>query len=165
MIVRKTIRKAISTGAAIALALAVNGLGVSATAQQIDPGDPEATPAHDAQDTIAIPSDVTMFGKNDPNVRRATAVVNGDIITGTDLADAVRILLTRIANEGALPLDFAVDPETYDAWFRAKVQEALDDPRPAIPHAEVEAEFAARRAAARRAAARSDDGDSGKGKV
>src|SRR5258706_15541955 len=26
----------------------------------------------------------------------------------------------------------------HDAWFRAKVQEALNDPRPAIPHKEVE---------------------------
>ena len=24
--------------------------------------------------------------------------------------------------------------DAYDAWFRAKVQEALDDPRPGIPH-------------------------------
>jgi hypothetical protein len=23
---------------------------------------------------------------------------------------------------------------SYDRWFRAKVQKALDDPRPAIPH-------------------------------
>lgn len=34
----------------------------------------------------------------------------------------------------------------YDAWFRAQVQAALDDPRPGIPAEEVEAEFAARRA-------------------
>jgi hypothetical protein len=38
----------------------------------------------------------------------------------------------------------------HDAWFRAKVQEALDDPRPAIPHKQVEAEFAKRRANALR---------------
>jgi hypothetical protein len=25
---------------------------------------------------------------------------------------------------------------SYDKWFRAKVQKALDDPRPAIPHDE-----------------------------
>ena len=25
---------------------------------------------------------------------------------------------------------------SYDRWFRAKVQAALDDPRPAIPHDE-----------------------------
>ena len=38
-----------------------------------------------------------------------------------------------------------IDTATHDAWFRAKVQEALDDPRPAIPHEKVEAHFAARR--------------------
>jgi DNA-damage-inducible protein J len=38
----------------------------------------------------------------------------------------------------------------HDAWFRAKVQEALNDPRPAIPHRKVEAHFAKRRAAAQR---------------
>ena len=39
-----------------------------------------------------------------------------------------------------------IDPE-YDAWFRAQVQEALDDPHPGIPSEEVEAHFASRRAA------------------
>ena len=29
---------------------------------------------------------------------------------------------------------------SYDRWFRAKVQAALDDPRPAIAHDEVMAE-------------------------
>jgi len=29
------------------------------------------------------------------------------------------------------------DEEAYDIWFRAKVQEALDDTRPLIPHDEV----------------------------
>lgn len=24
--------------------------------------------------------------------------------------------------------------DSYDRWFRAKVQESLDDPRPTIPH-------------------------------
>ncbi|CAN7750748.1 hypothetical protein LJR084_006838 [Variovorax sp. LjRoot84] len=36
----------------------------------------------------------------------------------------------------------------HDAWFRAKVQEALDDPSPAVPHEKVKAHFAKRRAAA-----------------
>jgi DNA-damage-inducible protein J len=40
----------------------------------------------------------------------------------------------------------------HDAWFRAKVQEALNDPRPAIPHKKVEAYFSKRRAAAVRKA-------------
>ena len=29
----------------------------------------------------------------------------------------------------------AADVNSYDAWFRATVQEALDDPRPTTPHA------------------------------
>ncbi len=35
------------------------------------------------------------------------------------------------------------EAEAYDAWFRAKVREALDDPRPGIPHEQVMAEMQA----------------------
>jgi len=56
---------------------------------------------------------------------------------GLTLSDAVRILLTRVATEGGLPAGLATDPDAYDAWFRAKVQEALDDPRPTVSHAKV----------------------------
>ena len=55
---------------------------------------------------------------------------------GLTLSDAVRILLSRVAAEGGLPPGLTTEPEGYDAWFRAKVQEALDDPRPGIPHEE-----------------------------
>jgi DNA-damage-inducible protein J len=53
---------------------------------------------------------------------------------GLTLSDAVRILLTRVAAEGGLPAGLTSDPEAYDTWFRAKVQEALTDPDPATPH-------------------------------
>src|SRR5690554_2649492 len=56
---------------------------------------------------------------------------------GLTLSDAVRILLTRVAAEGGLPAGLTADPDAYDAWFRAKVQEALDDPRPNTPHEQV----------------------------
>lgn len=56
---------------------------------------------------------------------------------GLTVSDAVRILLTRIAKEGGLPAGLTTDPEAYDAWFRAKVREALDDTRPAVPHQQV----------------------------
>ena len=55
---------------------------------------------------------------------------------GLTLSDAVRILLTRVAAEGGLPAGLTSDPDAYDAWFRAKVREALDDPSPPIPHAQ-----------------------------
>jgi DNA-damage-inducible protein J len=73
---------------------------------------------------------------------RASAVLEKQ---GLTISDAVRILLTRTANEGALPLArtpyeaaiYKGDGSDYDEWFRAKVHEALNDPRPPIPHEEV----------------------------
>ncbi|MEP0720094.1 MAG: peptidylprolyl isomerase [Parasphingorhabdus sp.] len=47
---------------------------------------------------LNIPEKLTIFGENDPNVRRATAVVNGDIITGTDVGH--RLALIVAANGG-----------------------------------------------------------------
>lgn len=65
---------------------------------------------------------------------QATDALSG---VGLTLSDAVRILLTRVAAEGGLPAGLATDPDAYDTWFRAKVQEALADPRPATPHDQV----------------------------
>lgn len=56
---------------------------------------------------------------------------------GLTVSDAVRILLTRVVREGALPAGLTADPDAYDAWFRAKVHEALADTRPAVPHEQV----------------------------
>ncbi|MCB5205591.1 type II toxin-antitoxin system RelB/DinJ family antitoxin [Neorhizobium sp. T786] len=82
----------------------------------------------------------------DAEVRdRASAVLEN---MGLTVSDAVRILLTRTANEGALPLELLSGSEAHDAWFRIKVLEALNDPRPDVPDEEVEAHFAGRRAAA-----------------
>lgn len=71
---------------------------------------------------------------------------------GLTVSDAVRILLTRVANEGALPAGLTVDQDAYEYWFRAKVQEAMDDKRPAISDDDVKSHFAKRRAAALRKA-------------
>lgn len=56
---------------------------------------------------------------------------------GLTLSDAVRILLTRVAAEGGMPAGLTAGPDAYDAWFRAKVREALSDPRPMMPHDQV----------------------------
>ena len=45
---------------------------------------------------------------------------------GLTVSDAVRILLTRVAKEGSLPAGLTIDSKVYDAWFHAKVQEALE---------------------------------------
>jgi DNA-damage-inducible protein J len=56
---------------------------------------------------------------------------------GLTISDAVRILLTRVVKEGALPAGLTADPEAYDVWFRAKVRAALDDTRPPVSHGQV----------------------------
>ncbi|MDR2892937.1 MAG: type II toxin-antitoxin system RelB/DinJ family antitoxin [Deltaproteobacteria bacterium] len=56
---------------------------------------------------------------------------------GLTLSDAVRILLTRIAREGGMPPGLIADNTSYDAWFKAKVHEALSDNSPTVPHEQV----------------------------
>ncbi|MEM9101853.1 MAG: type II toxin-antitoxin system RelB/DinJ family antitoxin [Pseudomonadota bacterium] len=53
---------------------------------------------------------------------------------GLTVSDAVRILLTRITQEGGLPAGLTTSPEAYDTWFRAKVKEALATPNESISH-------------------------------
>lgn len=49
---------------------------------------------------LDLPKDMTIFGKTDPNVRKATAVINGTIITGTDIDQ--RLALIVAANGGKI---------------------------------------------------------------
>ncbi|MBJ7388376.1 MAG: peptidylprolyl isomerase [Sphingomonadaceae bacterium] len=70
------------------------------------------------ESNLAIPEGQKLFGKNDPNVRRATAQVNGEIITGTDIDQ--RLALIVAANDNKLP------PEEV-ARFRAQILTNLID--------------------------------------
>lgn len=65
---------------------------------------------------------------------RAAEALSG---VGLTLSDAVRILLTRISAEGGLPLGLTATEESHDAWFRAKVHEALADYSPTTSHDKV----------------------------
>ena len=78
------------TKAILIAALAVAGASPSASQTVADASLPQAG--------LDIPDELTIFGKNDPNVRRATAIVNGDIITGTDVGQ--RLALIVAANGG-----------------------------------------------------------------
>src|SRR3546814_3668433 len=44
------------------------------------------------------PPEVHAVGKSDPNVRKATAIINGEIITGTDVDQRLALIIT--ANGG-----------------------------------------------------------------
>jgi DNA-damage-inducible protein J len=81
----------------------------------------------------------------DPAIKERASEVLQDM--GLSISDAVRILLTRTAKEGALPFELTTNTAAYDAWFRAKVKAALDDPSPAMSEEDVEEHFAKRRRA------------------
>jgi peptidyl-prolyl cis-trans isomerase SurA len=90
---------------------------ISATA--LTPLIAQSTPDSVGNDANLIaPDGQQLFGKNDPNVRRATAQVNGEIITGTDMDH--RLALIVAANENKLP------PEEL-ARFRAQILTNLID--------------------------------------
>ncbi len=99
--------KRLSLAALLATATALTPL----VAQTV--GD-DATP----ETRLDIPDGQQLFGKNDPNVRRATAQVNGEIITGTDIDH--RLALIVAANNNKLP------PEEV-ARFRAQILTNLID--------------------------------------
>ena len=77
------------------IALLSSGLHAQDVAPNAAPAAPSATP----QGALAIPQNITMFGQNDPNVRKATAVVNGDIITGTDVDQRLALILAANENK------------------------------------------------------------------
>ena len=90
---------------------------ISATA--LTPLNAQSTSDSEGNDANLIaPDGQRLFGKNDPNVRRATAQVNGEIITGTDMDH--RLALIVAANENKLP------PEEL-ARFRAQILTNLID--------------------------------------
>lgn len=66
------------------------------------------------------------------------------------LMRAIRAHLERPIVEGALPLELVTNSEKHDAWFRAKVLEALEDTRPDVHDDRVMAHFEGRRVAGAR---------------
>ncbi len=53
--------------------------------------------------SLNLPSTITILGKADPTVRKATAIINGEIITGTDIEH--RLALIVLANGGKISAD------------------------------------------------------------
>lgn len=61
---------------------------------------PAAPSSSAPSNPLGIADDVKMLGKDDPNHRRATAIINGDILTGSDINQ--RLALVVAANGGKL---------------------------------------------------------------
>ena len=88
-VIERTVSKLLCGVAALGLAAAP----IAAQAQQAAP----------AAGGLDLPANIAVLGQNDPNLRRPTAVVNGQIITGTDVDQ--RTALVVAASKGQIAPD------------------------------------------------------------
>ncbi len=79
---------------------AVMILGASAAVAQQDQTEPSAP---NSTSSLRLPQNPQLFGNAMPSVVKATAIVNGDVITQTDVDQ--RLMLLAIANGNQIPAD------------------------------------------------------------
>jgi peptidyl-prolyl cis-trans isomerase SurA len=69
---------------------------IAASAQQAVP---QTAGQASAANPLGIPQNVTILGNDNPNVRSATAIVNGQVITGTDIDQRVALVTSASQNQ------------------------------------------------------------------
>ncbi|MCR9179246.1 MAG: peptidylprolyl isomerase [Erythrobacteraceae bacterium] len=96
---------------------------------------PAAAPAQTiavptADNPFGLPADITIFGKADPDRRTATAVVNGYVITGTDIDQRVALVTSAseapIKGEELLRLRVQVLRNLIDETLKVQAAEAAE---------------------------------------
>ena len=97
---------------------------IAVTAAQAQEDAPQAPPppppaSTDADGNLNLPSNPQFYGKMDPNHRHATAIVNGEIITGTDIDQ--RFALFANANNGK------ISPEELERLRAQVVRNLIDE--------------------------------------
>ena len=90
----------ISTRVWYAAALAL-GTATAALAQQASP--PASAPAPSSTSALNLPENPQVFGTAMPSVIKATAIINGEVVTQTDIDQ--RLALIALANGGRIPAD------------------------------------------------------------
>jgi len=84
----------ISARTALAAAAIALAIATGAAAQ-------EATPVPNSVSVLDLPENPTLFGTSLPSIVKATAIVNGEVITQTDIDQ--RLALLAISNGGQIP--------------------------------------------------------------
>lgn len=74
-------------------------------------------------------------------LRNELHIVRVEMLDASNYSDSE--VTRRPRKDQAERMKRAHEAAAYDEWFRKQVQEAIDDPRPSIPHAEVMADVRA----------------------
>jgi peptidyl-prolyl cis-trans isomerase SurA len=91
--------RALIAGGAVALGLATGAMAQN----KVQAGQQQQQPAVNSTQSLKLPQNPQVFGNAMPSVVKATALVNGDVITQTDVQQ--RLALLAIANGGQIPAD------------------------------------------------------------
>lgn len=100
--------------AALCLAIGVAAIGPSVALAQADDD------ATDVTNPLNLPSDVHFLARPDPHIRKATAIVNGFIITDTDVEQRLNLVLAANAQQ-------AVSPEEKDRLRMQVLRNLIDE--------------------------------------
>jgi peptidyl-prolyl cis-trans isomerase SurA len=95
----------------------VLGTATAAFAQQS--GEPTDAPAANSTSTLKLPENPQVFGSAMPSVIKATAIINNEVITQTDIDQ--RLELLAIANGGKIP------PEEVDRLRQQVLRNLIDE--------------------------------------
>lgn len=102
-------------------------------------GSAQTTAVPTADNPFGIPEDITIFGSDNPNERSATAVVNGYVITGTDIDQRVALVTAasdaEVSPEELQRLRVQVLRNLIDETLKIQAAAALELP---IERAQVE---------------------------
>ena len=99
--------------AAIAVAALVGGAGAQTAPEQAPQGEPNSASA------LGIPNELQVFGSPMPSVVKATALINGDVITQTDVDH--RVALMVISQGGQ------IDPAELDRLRQQVLRNLIDE--------------------------------------
>ncbi|QLC21444.1 peptidylprolyl isomerase [Parasphingopyxis sp. CP4] len=112
---------------------------------------PSAAFAQTADDIMAntaaqldLPTDITVFGERDPNIRTPTAIVNGEIVTRTDVEHRINLFLAannaaQISAEERQRLRMQIVRNLIDETLQIQEARANDI---LIPRADIDQTFA-----------------------
>ncbi len=79
---------------------------------------------------LNLPAEIVPFGKSDPHVRKATAIINGEIITGTDIDQRLALIIlsnnSKIADEERERLRLQVIRNLVDETLQIQEAKAHD---------------------------------------
>jgi peptidyl-prolyl cis-trans isomerase SurA len=110
-----SVAKTVRAGRKLVLALGVAGLATIAGAQTVPDQSVPST-------GLDLPSNLQIFGKADPNIRKPTAIVNDVVITGTDVDQRVAMIV------GLQKLNLAsLKPEERDQLRLAMLRQLIDE--------------------------------------